>query len=118
MDATPTDKGRFFDEARDRLGADDEAEKLTALLTEMRPIANAIDALPVTSLEGLRAKAMVAFWNVLPCSATDSEYFFQDEVAFQRLFVAVAQFCGLAGSVAATGYTMPEWPIIEEEAEA
>ena len=74
---------------------------------EMRPIAKAISALPCTSIEGLRAKALVAFWEVVPVSAGDTEFHFGDEFPFQQLFSAVAELCGLSGKITATGYVMP-----------
>jgi hypothetical protein len=67
-------------------------------------------ALPTTSLEVLRAKTLVAFWEVAPLGASDTEYHFGDEYPFQLLFSAVAEFCGLTQKVAATGYTLPELP--------
>ncbi|GEC54784.1 hypothetical protein ABIF38_003533 [Bradyrhizobium japonicum] len=84
---------------------------------QLQPLANRIDELPVTSIGGLKAKALVAFWHASPLCAGDHEVYFQDEAAFQRLFIAVAEFCGLAGSVRATGYAMPEWPNVEQQDE-
>jgi hypothetical protein len=108
--------GRITDEgeARDKFWADaiarlveSDAEKFNAIDLQLQSLANAIDALPVMSLEGLKAKALVAFLRVSPHCASSDEYYFQDEVGFQRLFTAVAEFCGLAGAVAAAGYTIP-----------
>jgi hypothetical protein len=95
---TPTEKGKFFEEILDSIRVGEAAESLAELVPEMQPLADAIDKLPVTSLEGLKAKALVAFWHIEPLTASSGEFHFQDEVAFQRLFVAVAEFCGLAGS--------------------
>jgi hypothetical protein len=103
-----------FDAAIERNGADKAHDRLDAIAQEMSPVANAILALPVTSIEGLRAKALVAFKEVAPLSADDGEYHFQDEAPFQRLFCAVAQICGLSGKVAATGYVLP-WPEVDTD---
>ena len=55
--------------------------------------------LPVTSLEGLRAKALVAFWENAPLCAGDTEYGCSDEVvspaavrlpSFRRLGLPIA----------------------------
>jgi hypothetical protein len=68
----------------------------------------------VTSIEGLRAKALVAFQEIAPLFASDAEFCLDNEVAFQWLFSAVAQVCGLADKVAATGYVLP-WPEVDED---
>jgi len=39
--------------------------------------------------------------------AGDTEFHFADEYPFQRLFCAVAEFCGLDAKIAATGFEMP-----------
>lgn len=101
-------------EIDDRVGLHDACERLDALAQEISPIANAILALPVTSIEGLRAKAMVAFREVAPLSAGDLEYDFDDTPVFQRLFQAVVQVCGLGDKVAATGYVLP-WPEVDSD---
>jgi hypothetical protein len=44
----------------------------------MKQLANAISAAPVTSIEGLRVKALVAFWEVAPLCAGDTEFSFDD----------------------------------------
>jgi hypothetical protein len=58
----------------------------------------------------LRAKTLVAFWEVAPLGAGDTEYYFDNEPMFQMLFSAVAEFCGMTRKVTATGYTLPERP--------
>lgn len=103
-----------FEAACERHGADEAGEKLDAIAQELSPVANAILALPAASLDGLRAKAMVAFREVAPLACGDTEYCFDNEVAFQRLFDAVAQVCGLTGKVAATGFVFP-WPAIDPD---
>ena len=107
-------RSAFFDEMGDRLALGDASDRLDAIAQELSPIANAILALPVTSIEGLRAKAMVAFQEVAPLSAGDTGYHFGDEPVFQRLFYAVAQVCGLVGKVAATGYVLP-WSEVDSD---
>ena len=74
----------------------------------MKQLANAINASPVTSIEGLRVKALVAFWEVAPLCAGDTEFSFEDAYPFQQLFTAVAEVCGLKGKMAATGYELPD----------
>ena len=74
-----------------------------------------IEALPCTSIEGLRAKALVAFWEVAPLCAGDSEFHFQDAYPFQQLFSAVAEVCGLNSKIASTGFDMPAMYSDDEE---
>ncbi|MHC2334490.1 hypothetical protein [Bradyrhizobium sp. USDA 4454] len=112
---TQTEKGKFFEEALSRIRVGEALESLAELEQEIMPLATAIDKLPVTSLAGLKAKALVAFWRIEPLQASSGEFYFQDEAAFQQLFIAVAEFCGLSGSIAVTGYAMPEWPVLEED---
>ena len=79
----------------------------------MTPLANAINAAPVSSIEGFRAKALVAFWEVAPLGAGDSEFSFDDAWPFQQLFTAVAELCGLKDKMAATGYALPDIGTVE-----
>jgi hypothetical protein len=83
-------------------------DALSAIHDEMKQLANAINAASVTSIEGLRAKALVAFWEVAPLCAGDTEFSFDDAYPFQQLFTAVAELCGLKEKIAATGYELPD----------
>jgi hypothetical protein len=87
---------------------DEASDALSAIDDEMKPLANAIRAASVNSIEGLRAKALVAFWEVQPLFAGDSEFSFADRYPFQHLFTAVAEVCGLKGKITATGYELPD----------
>src|SRR5947208_17035185 len=61
---------------------------------DMQPLAEEIIAAPVTSLGGLRAKALVALWEALPATASHQGAFdFPD--ASRSLFEAVAGMTGL-----------------------
>jgi hypothetical protein len=92
---------------------DAACEALHAIFKEMAPLANAINAAPVSSIEGLRAKALVAFWEVAPVLAGENEFSFDDAYPFQRLFTAVAEVCGLKDQMAATGYELPDIGMVE-----
>jgi len=59
-----------------RSGASEADEAISALHQEMEPLANAINAAPVTSIEGLRAKALVAFWEVAPPGMGETQFSF------------------------------------------
>jgi hypothetical protein len=97
-----------WEEARERNGLDDVCARQSAIWEEMKPIADAINAASVRSIEGLRAKALVAFWEVAPLCAGDNEFSFADAYPFQQLFTAVAEVYGLKGKIAATGYELPD----------
>jgi hypothetical protein len=89
------------------------SDALSAVFAEMAPLANAINASPVNSIEGLRSKALVALWEVAPLSADESEFSFNDAFPFQQLFTAVAELCGLKDKMAATGYELPAIDMVE-----
>jgi len=97
-----------FSDSCERSGANEADDALSAIHQEMKQLANAINAAPVTSIEGLRVKALVAFWEVAPLCAGDTEFSFDDAYPFQQLFTAVAELCGLKEKMAATGYELPD----------
>jgi hypothetical protein len=102
-----------FSSSCERSGANTADEALHAIFKEMAPLANAINAASVSSIEGFRAKALVAFWEVSPSSAGESEFSFEDAWPFQQLFTAVAELCGLKDKMAATGYALPDIGMVE-----
>ena len=83
----------------------------------MQHLANTINAASVTSIEGLRAKALVAFWEVAPLCAGDTEFSFEDAYPFQQLFTAVAELCGLKDKIAATGYELPDIVMVDDDSD-
>src|SRR5450631_3899403 len=106
-----------FNDSCERSGAREADEALFAIHQEMKQLANAINAASVSSIEGLRAKALVAFWEVAPLSAGDTEFSFDDAYPFQQLFTAVAEVCGLKNKIAATGYELPDIGIAYDESD-
>jgi hypothetical protein len=104
---------RYYLAQRDWSGSsaqarDDADDELSYIHDEMHPLANAINAASVTSIDGLRVKALVAFWEVAPLCISDTEFSFEDAFSFQQLFSAVAELCGLKDKIAATGYQLPD----------
>jgi hypothetical protein len=97
-----------FSDSCERLGVDGASDALHAVYEEMEPLLEAINAASVHSIEGLRAKALVAFYEVAPLCAGDTEFTFEDAYPFQQLFTAVAELCGLKGKIAATGFALPD----------
>jgi hypothetical protein len=94
-------------ELDDRTGLDEAADGLHVAFEKIEAIAKAIEGMPCRSIEGLRAKALVAFWEVAPLCADNTEFHFEDAYPFQQLFCAVAEVCGLNGKIAETGFDMP-----------
>jgi hypothetical protein len=111
----PPEIGAAFEDSCERSGASEAAEALSAVHAEMKQLAEAINASPVTSIEGLRAKALVAFWEVAPLCAGETEFSFDDAYPFQQLFTAVAELCGLKDKMAATGYELPDIAMVDED---
>jgi hypothetical protein len=105
---TPPEIAAATVEINARLGLDEASAELHAAYEEMEPLLEAINAAPVHSIEGLRAKALVAFYEVAPLCAGDTEFTFEDAYPFQQLFTAVAELCGLKGKIAATGFALPD----------
>jgi hypothetical protein len=70
---------------------------MSELENDMQPLAEEIIAAPATPLGGLRAQALVAFWEALPASAFHHGAFeFRDDgEASRSLFEAVAGMTGL-----------------------
>src|ERR1700730_4433980 len=83
------------DDSCERWGAREAGDALSAIHDELKQLASAIKAASVNSIEGLRAKALIAFYEVAPLSAGDPEFYFGDAYPFQQLFAAVAEVCGL-----------------------
>jgi hypothetical protein len=72
---------------------------MSELRNNMQPLAEEIITAPVTSLGGLRAKALVALWEALPASAFHHFEFRDDGKASRSLFDAVAEMTGLVPMV-------------------
>jgi hypothetical protein len=106
-----------FDDSCERSGATEAADALSAINQEMKRLANAINAASVNSIEGLRAKALVAFYEVAPLCAGDTEFSFEDAYPFQQLFTAVAELCGLKDKIATTGYELPDIAMVDDDEE-
>jgi hypothetical protein len=86
-----------FAVAIQRTGCEGAQARMSELENDMQPLAEQIIAAPVTSLGGLRAKALVALWEALPASAFHHGAFeFRDDgEASRSLFDAVAEITGL-----------------------
>jgi hypothetical protein len=106
-----------FRESCERSGAREADDVLSAIHEEIEQLAKAINAASVNSIEGLRVKALVAFWEVAPLCAGDTEFSFDDAYPFQQLFTAVAELCGLKDKIAATGYELPDIAMVDDDSD-
>jgi hypothetical protein len=113
----PPEINAAFSDSCERWGVREADDALSATHDEMKQLANAINAAPVNSIEGLRAKALVAFWEVAPLGAGDTEFHFEDAYPFQQLFTAVAELCGLKDKMAATGYELPDIAMVDDDSD-
>jgi hypothetical protein len=106
-----------FSDSCERSGANEGDDALSAIHEEMKQLVNAINAASVNSIEGLRAKALVAFWEVAPLCAGDTDFSFDDAYPFQQLFTAVAELCGLKDKIVATGYELPDIAMVDDDSD-
>lgn len=106
---------QVLEDCCERSGANEAGATLSAVNQNIEELANAINAASVNSIAGLRAKAMVAFWQVAPKHADDTEFSFERTCAFQQLFTAVAGFCGLKDKMVAVGHQLPDVAIVDDD---
>lgn len=99
---------RVIQDCWERWGVEEALVSLLSIKEKMDELTNAINAAPVSSIAGLRVKALAAFWQIAPENADSIKYSFGDHCAFQPLFAAVAELCELSGKIAATGYQLPD----------
>src|SRR3984893_11792672 len=113
----PPEIRKAFEDSCERWGVREASDELSAIFKEMAPLANAINAASVTSIEGFRAKALVAFWEIAPLCINDTEFSFEDALSLQQLVIAVAELCGLKEKKAATSYQLPDIGSAYEDSE-
>jgi hypothetical protein len=101
----------------ERSGARSADDVLSAIHAEMKPLEEAINAASVNSIEGLRAKALVAFREIAPSGTGETVFSFDAAYPFQQLFTAVAELCGLKDKMAATGYELPNIAMVDEDSD-
>jgi hypothetical protein len=106
---------QMLEDCCERSGANEAGATLSAIKEKMEELANAINAAPVNSIAGLRAKALVAFSEVAPKHADDTEFSFERTCAFQQLFKAVAGLCGLKDKMVAVGYQLPDVAMADDD---
>lgn len=88
---------KFFQNAHARNGADRACDEEDALHQKMEPIAKFIRDGEIRSVEGLRAKALVAIWDSRPTCATHCGCLnLEDEWSLYSLLTGVIAVTGLS----------------------
>lgn len=106
---------KAMDDCWKRWGVGEALVPLLAIKEKLEELTNAINAAPVSSIAGLRVKALAAFWQIAPEHSDDIEYSFDDHRAFQQLFTAVAELCGLKDKMAEVGYQLPDVTMADDD---
>jgi hypothetical protein len=87
-------------EVHKRNGCDRASDAVYALYKEMEPFAEMIRDADVTSIAGLRAKALVAIWDCQPLSSRHEGGFdFDNEESHWSLFSGAVSVTGLSDMV-------------------
>ena len=90
----------FLHEVHKRNGCDRASDAVYALYKEMEPFAEMIRDADVTSIAGLRAKALVAIWDCQPLSSRHEGGFdFDNEQSHWSLFSGAVSVTGLSNMV-------------------
>lgn len=94
-------KWTFKHQVLERNGGDDASERLAAISDEMLPLENLIRDAATTTVEGLRAKVLVAVHDCLPiCATHDGLLNFEDAKSHWSLFNGALAVTGLSKIVA------------------
>jgi len=99
----------------ERWGVEEALASLLAIKEEMEVLTNAINAATVSSIAGLRVKALAVFWQIGPEHSDGLKYSFDDHCAFRQLFTAVAELCGLKDKMATVGYQLPDVTMADDD---
>jgi hypothetical protein len=92
----------FHSEVAERNGCMEAADRLSAIWQEMEPLSDLIREAAAETIEGLRAKTLVAIWDCQPACATHEGGFeFSDRRSHWSLFHAAVAVTGLSEMVSA-----------------
>ena len=111
----PFEQRQAIDDCWKRWGVGEALTELLAIKDQMEDLTNAINAAPVSSIAGLRVKALAAFWQIAPEHSDVIEYSFECPDTFQQLFTAVAELCGLKDKMATVGYQLPDITMVDDD---
>jgi hypothetical protein len=95
-------KWEFHRQVLDRNGCTDTSNRLSAIYEEMQPLADLIGSSGAETIEGLRAKTLVAIWECQPmCASHDGHFDFDNPESHWSLFTAAVALTGLSDMVSA-----------------
>jgi hypothetical protein len=87
----------FHSEAAKRNGCTEAAAHLSAIWQEMEPLSDLIREAAAETIEGLRAKTLVAIWDCQPvCATHEGGFEFSDQRSHWSLFHAAVAVTGLS----------------------
>ena len=92
----------FHSEVSEQNGCTEAAARLSAIWQEMEPLSDLIREAAAETIEGLRAKTLVAIWDCQPdCATHEGGFEFADRRSHWSLFHAAAAVTGLSEMVSA-----------------
>jgi hypothetical protein len=93
-------KWNFHKQVLDRNGCSDASNRLSAIYQEMEPFADLIRSSGSETIEGMRAKLLVAIWDCQPmCATHDGCFDFNNAESHWSLFNAAVAVTGLSAMV-------------------
>jgi hypothetical protein len=93
-------KWDFHRQVLDRNGCRAADDRMSAISKEMEPVADIIRDAEITTIEGLRAKTLVAIWECQPvCASHDGHFDFDNPENHWSLFTAAVALTGLSAMV-------------------
>jgi hypothetical protein len=97
-------KWAFHLQKGEQNGCRKASDRLSEIHEEMEPLADLIREAAPETIEGLRAKTLVAIWECQPSSSThEGEFDFDNEDSHRSLFHAAVAMTGLSEMVSAIG---------------
>jgi hypothetical protein len=97
-------KWAFHLQMGEQNGCTKASARLSEIHEEMEPLADLIREAGVQTIEGLRAKTLVAIWECQPIYSThEGEFDFSNKDSHQSLFHAAVAMTGLSEMVSAIG---------------
>jgi hypothetical protein len=92
----------FHSQVLERNGCKTASDQLSAIYEEMEPLADLIRESGTETIEGLRAKTLVAIWDCQPiCATHDGCFSFDNPESHWSLFSAAVAVTGLSDMVSA-----------------
>jgi len=109
-------KWAFHSQVLERNGCQEANDRLSAIHQEMEPLADLIRTSETVTIEGLRAKTLVAIWECQPMLAThDGCFDFDNPESHWSLFTAAVALTGLSDMVSSIDTRLQDDATISHE---